>query len=84
METPARTFAKAVTWQVVGFLAMTLIGYLVTGSVAEGGVVAAVGAASGFVSYFLHERVWARIGWGLAAARSTRPTTTPPAPRARP
>ena len=81
METPARTFAKAVTWQVVGFLAMTLIGYLVTGSVAEGGVVAAVGAASGFVSYFLHERVWARIGWGVAAAASS---TNPPATRARP
>ena len=47
METPSRTFAKAITWQISGFVAMTLIGYLVTGSVAQGGVVAAAGEREG-------------------------------------
>ncbi len=69
METPSRTFAKAITWQISGFVAMTLIGYLVTGSVAQGGVVAAAGAATGFVAYFLHERAWARVRWGRVSRR---------------
>lgn len=64
METRARTLAKAITWQATGFLAMTLIAFAVTGSMAEGGAVAAAGTATGFVAYFLHERAWARVRWG--------------------
>jgi len=64
MESKARLIAKAVTWQVTGLFAMTLIGFLITGSVAQGGVVAAAGAVSGFVFYILHEGLWNRVRWG--------------------
>ncbi|MEL6265975.1 MAG: DUF2061 domain-containing protein [Pseudomonadota bacterium] len=64
METRSRTLAKAVTWQLSGLVAMTAIGYAVTGSVAAGGTVAVAGTAVGFVSYIVHERIWAAIGWG--------------------
>ena len=64
METTCRIIAKAASWQTVGLIAMTAITYLVTGSVSEGGLIAAVGCACGMAMYVLHERVWANIAWG--------------------
>ena len=63
-ETTFRTIAKAVSWQALGLVVMTAITFAITRSVAQGGLVAIVGAAVGMVSYVLHERVWARISWG--------------------
>ena len=64
METSKRTLAKAATWQVLGLMVMTLIGFFMTGSVAEGGAYAMITATIGFVTFFVHERIWAGIGWG--------------------
>lgn len=64
MDRPQRTVVKAITWQALGLLTMTAIGYAVTGSVSAGGSIAVVGAAAGVVCYVLHERIWARIRWG--------------------
>ncbi|PWR03269.1 hypothetical protein DKT77_07325 [Meridianimarinicoccus roseus] len=64
MESPKRTVVKALTWQALGLVVMTAIGFVVTGSVGAGGSIAVTGALSGLLFYVLHERVWARIGWG--------------------
>jgi uncharacterized membrane protein len=63
-DTTLRTIAKAVSWQALGLIVMTAIAFVITGSVAEGGLVALTGAATGLVAYVLHERLWARISWG--------------------
>jgi len=73
MESPKRTLAKTLTWQAIGLLSMTLIGYLVTGSVGAGGGIAAISAMTGAIFYVVHERLWARIRWGLAAGPAGRP-----------
>lgn len=64
MDTPARTFTKALTWQAMGLAMMTLIGFAATGSLSAGGLIAAVSSAISLVTYVLHERAWARISWG--------------------
>ena len=64
MDSHVRTVAKAVSWQLVGIIVMTLIGYAFTGSIGESGGFAVVAAASGLVMYVIHERLWARIRWG--------------------
>lgn len=64
MESPTRTIAKAVSWQTLGLLSMTLIGYLFTGSVMAAGSLAVVTTVIGAICYVLHERVWNRISWG--------------------
>jgi uncharacterized membrane protein len=64
METPKRTLVKAITWQVMGILTMTMLGYLATGSVGVAGGLAISGALIGAVGYFVHERIWNRITWG--------------------
>jgi uncharacterized membrane protein len=64
METNKRAIAKAFCWQAVGLIVMTLIGYIFTGSASEGGALALTSATIGLVSYFLHEKLWARVRWG--------------------
>ena len=69
METPLRSLVKAVTWQALGLVTMTVITSALTGSLATGGTVAMVGAVMGAAFYVLHERIWARIRWGLDEAQ---------------
>lgn len=64
MDTNLRTLAKTATWQTSGLLAMCGITYAVTGSLADGGIVAIIGAVTGTLAYMLHERLWSRVRWG--------------------
>ncbi|NNF76544.1 MAG: DUF2061 domain-containing protein [Rhizobiales bacterium] len=43
---------------------MTLIGYLFTNSFTASGGIAIASALVGFISYFVHEMLWSKIGWG--------------------
>jgi uncharacterized membrane protein len=63
-ETKIRTVVKAVLWNLLGLLVMTLVGLAATGSAAVGGAMALVNTAIGFLCYILYERIWAHIGWG--------------------
>jgi len=64
METPRRSLLKAVIWNIIGLICMSLVGLVATGSVALGGAMAFVNAAMGFALYLVYERIWARISWG--------------------
>ena len=68
MDTTVRTVAKAVTWQVSGLAAMTLIAYLLTGSIEAGGSIALTSTLCGFVAFFVHEKLWSWVRWGRVAA----------------
>jgi len=67
-ETHIRTIVKAVTWQLLGLVTMTLIALAVTGDLTASGGLAIVSALTGFVCFILHERVWARVRWGRRQA----------------
>ena len=64
MENNKRLLTKALTWQLIGFVAMSLINYVVIGDWRQGMELSGLLTATGLVSYYLHERVWSRIGWG--------------------
>jgi uncharacterized membrane protein len=64
METRARTLVKALLWNAIGLLMMSIVGLALTGSAAIGGIMAAVNTGIGLVSYVVYERVWSRINWG--------------------
>jgi uncharacterized membrane protein len=64
METRRRSVVKALIWNAMGLVMMTLVGLIATGSVALGGVVALVNTAIGLTLYIVYERVWAGISWG--------------------
>ena len=65
METTRRAALKAITWQALGLVVMSLLGYLVMGSMAVASGFALLSASVGLVTYFIHERIWATIRWGL-------------------
>ena len=64
METRRRTLVKAVLWNVIGLMMMSIVGLIMTGSAFVGGTIAVINTAIGLSCYILYERVWARIGWG--------------------
>lgn len=65
METPVRSIAKAMSWQLTGLVSMTAIAWLVTGNLAASGGLAVLAAVVGFLMFFVHERIWARVRWGV-------------------
>ncbi len=69
MDTARRTIAKAISWQVLGLGVMTLVGYGLTGSVAQGGRLAVITSLLGCVTYVVHDRIWERIDWGRGRPR---------------
>ncbi len=64
METRQRSVVKAVLWNAMGLIVMTLVGLMATGSAAIGGTLAIVNTAIGLTLYVIYERVWAGIAWG--------------------
>ncbi len=64
METRRRSVVKAIVWNAIGLIIMTLVGLIATGSAAIGGVVAVVNTAIGLTLYVIYERIWAGIAWG--------------------
>lgn len=66
METRKRSLVKALVWNTIGFLTMTLVGLAATGSVSLGGAMALINTGLGFACYLIYERVWTRVTWGRA------------------
>ena len=64
MDSAKRTFLKAIIWQVTGVLTMGVVGFFMTGSVAQGLGLALANTAVGTVTYIIYERFWARVRWG--------------------
>jgi uncharacterized membrane protein len=66
MEESKRTLTKAITWQALGFAMMTVVNYFYMGSLYQGLGLSALLTGIGLVTYVLHERMWARVKWGLS------------------
>lgn len=64
METRGRSLVKAVVWNVIGLISMTVVGFVATGSFSAGSLMAGINTALGFTTYLIYERVWAGIRWG--------------------
>lgn len=69
MENNTRLLTKACTWQLIGFVLMSLINYWVMGDWAQGLGLSGLLTLVGLVTYYLHERAWSRIQWGRIHAR---------------
>lgn len=65
METSKRSLAKTISWRITGSASTFLISYLILGDVSISGTIAAIQLTFNTVLYFIHERVWNRIGWGI-------------------
>jgi len=64
METTSRTWAKALSWQLTGIVATSIIGYCFTGSLTAAVSLAGVSSLSGLLMFVVHEKLWQRVRWG--------------------
>ncbi len=68
-ESKKRTFAKTVSWRTVASIDTFLIGFFVLkfldSNTEAAAMIALVEIPNKLVIYYLHERVWSRIKYGL-------------------
>ncbi len=62
--TPLRSFAKTISWRVLGSLDTLLLGYLFSGSLKIAGSIATTEVLTKVALYYFHERGWAHVKWG--------------------
>lgn len=67
-EAHSRSLAKATSWRILGSLDTFLLSWLFTSDVKAAGAIATAEVLTKMVLYYLHERAWSRIGWGLGKA----------------
>ena len=65
-----RSFAKAVTWRVMGSLDTFMLSWIVTRNAKYAVSIASVEALTKIVLYYVHERIWRRVAWGRFDARA--------------
>lgn len=64
-EAHSRSFAKALSWRILGSLDTFLLSLLFTGNLKAAGAIATTEVLTKMVLYYFHERAWARIPWGV-------------------
>ncbi|MBY8962408.1 DUF2061 domain-containing protein [Flavobacterium sp. D11R37] len=65
LESRKRHLAKAVTWRFFGTIDTMLLAWLISGSPVVGMKVGLTEVITKIALYYLHERVWYRINFGL-------------------
>jgi uncharacterized membrane protein len=65
-----RHLAKAVTYRVFGSAATAFIAFGATGDVGIGASVGALDSVLKIGLYYLHERLWYRVKWGIRGGGS--------------
>jgi uncharacterized membrane protein len=64
-EAHSRSLAKAISWRVLGSVDTFVLSWLFTSSVKAAGAIALSEVLTKMVLYYLHERAWSGIGWGM-------------------
>ena len=63
--TRRRSVAKSISWRTLGSLDTFVLAFLITGRFTWGVSIAGAEVLTKMVLYYVHERAWAYIGWGL-------------------
>jgi uncharacterized membrane protein len=65
MDTKKRTFAKSITWRIIGIVLTATLFHIFSNQAVEVLLqFSIVDTIIKLLSYYLHERVWCKIKWG--------------------
>ena len=64
IDSKKRTMAKALSWRVLGFTVLSVLSYLVTGSLKQMTMIALIYQVFMLSLYLAHERTWNSLSWG--------------------
>jgi uncharacterized membrane protein/PAS domain-containing protein len=62
-----RSLAKTITWYITGSLNTFAVASIITGQIEFGAFIAFADVITKTLLYYLHERAWAHVQWGLEA-----------------
>jgi uncharacterized membrane protein len=63
-DTAHRSLVKTISWRLTGSGATFLISYAIAGNFSVASTIAVTQLVFNTALYFIHERVWNKIGWG--------------------
>jgi uncharacterized membrane protein len=63
-DSQQRSLVKTISWRMTGSSATLLIAYLISGNLTVAGTIAIVQLTANTILYYIHERIWNKIGWG--------------------
>jgi uncharacterized membrane protein len=64
-ESHKRSILKGITWRAIASATTMIVVYVVTGDLALVASVGAVDIIAKVFFYYLHERTWGKIQWGI-------------------
>ena len=64
INTRKRNIAKAASWKTIGFITLSVLTYLITGSLKQMTYIAILYLLCMLMAYMFHERLWDKILWG--------------------
>lgn len=67
METKRRSLIKALSWRVWATLMTMLVSFIVTRELSFAVSIGLLDTVVKFTSYFVHERVWSKISYGVSS-----------------
>lgn len=65
LDSNKRSLAKAFSWRLIAIVLLTVISYIATGSVEITTSITLAYHAIQILIYFMHERVWSSVSWGV-------------------
>ncbi|MGQ0828063.1 MAG: DUF2061 domain-containing protein [Bacteroidota bacterium] len=65
-----RHIAKTITWRIIGTVDTMILGWIVTGNPMTGVKIGGLEVVTKMVLYFLHERLWYKVNFGLPARKN--------------
>lgn len=66
-----RHIAKTITWRIIGTVDTMIIGWIISGDPMTGVKIGGVEVLTKMFLYFLHERVWFKVNYGLPHREKT-------------
>lgn len=72
-ESHPRSFAKAVSWRILGSIDTFVLGLIFTASWQAAGSIAGTEVITKIFLYYLHERAWAASSWGHSSGDEDNP-----------
>jgi uncharacterized membrane protein len=81
IDSHPRSIAKALSWRTLGSIDTFVLSWIITGNFVWAGSIASLEVFTKMVLYYLHERGWSHIKWGVQrASTSEESVEAAPAP----
>jgi uncharacterized membrane protein len=64
-DLPKRSLVKTISWRLTGSLATFIVSYIILGDYLVAGSIATIQIITNTLLYYVHERVWNKIKWGI-------------------